>query len=62
MVELAAKYNKMVQEEDKISAEKLQIQNVGKVDPKKHLEDGVHQLMSDNILQSLGTMLDTIVF
>jgi 26S proteasome regulatory subunit N11 len=62
MVELAAKYNKMVQEEDKISAEKLQIQNVGKIDPKKHLEDGVTHLMSDNILQALGTMLDTIVF
>jgi hypothetical protein len=99
MVDLAIKYNKAVQEEDKVSAEKLQIQNVGKIDPKKHLEDGVTQVcsrllecpfdifsiavdflfmsfcvevpllnlvfpqvMGDNIVQSLGTMLDAVIF
>jgi len=62
MVDLAIMYNKAVQEEDKVSAEKLQIQNVGKIDPKKHLEDGVTQVMGDNIVQSLGTMLDAVIF
>lgn len=46
----------------KVSAEKRAIQNVGKLDPKKHLEDGVNKLMSQNIVQALGTMLDAIVF
>jgi 26S proteasome regulatory subunit N11 len=62
MLELAKTYNKWVRDEDKISAEKLAVQNVGKVDPKRHLEDDVNKLMSANIVQSLGTMIDTIVF
>jgi len=62
MLELAKSYNKAVQDESKISAEKLAIQNVGKLDPKKHLEMSVHQLMGNNIVQCLGTMLDTVCF
>ena len=38
------------------------LSNVGKVDPKRHLEQHVSDLMSANIVQSLGTMLDAIVF
>jgi len=45
MLDLAKNYNKLVQEEDKLTAEKLAIQNVGKIDPKKHLEDDVNKLM-----------------
>jgi len=62
MLDLAKNYNKLVQEEDKLTAEKLAIQNVGKIDPKKHLEDDVNKLMSNNIVQCLGAMLDTVVF
>jgi 26S proteasome regulatory subunit N11 len=36
--------------------------SVGKVDPKKHLENAVYDLISLNILQCLGTMIDTVVF
>mmetsp|Transcript_64327 Transcript_64327/g.178087 ORF Transcript_64327/g.178087 Transcript_64327/m.178087 type:complete len:176 (+) Transcript_64327:167-694(+) len=38
------------------------LSNVGKVDPKRHLEQHVSDLMSANIVQSLGTMLNTVVF
>ncbi|CAM6087310.1 unnamed protein product [Calypogeia fissa] len=62
MLELAVKYNKAVQEEDQLSPEKLAIANVGRQDAKKHLEDHVSNLMSSNIVQTLGTMLDTVVF
>jgi hypothetical protein len=31
-------------------------------DAKKHLEDHVHSLLASNIVQTLGTMLDTVVF
>jgi len=62
MLELAIAYNKTVQEESKIPAEKLAIANVGKLDPKKHLQEHVEQLMSINISQSLGAMLDTVIF
>lgn len=35
---------------------------VGKLDAKKHLEEDIEAVMSDNIIQVLGTMLDTISF
>ncbi|MCO5554874.1 hypothetical protein L7F22_008411 [Adiantum nelumboides] len=62
MLDLAIKYNKAVQEEDQLPPEKLAIANVGRQDAKKHLEEHVSNLMSSNIVQTLGTMLDTVVF
>jgi 26S proteasome regulatory subunit N11 len=62
MLELAKTYNKAVQEEEKTTKEKLIIQNVGKLDPKRHLEEDVKQLMTSNITQLLGTLTNTIIF
>ncbi|KAL0479135.1 26S proteasome subunit Rpn11 [Acrasis kona] len=62
MVELAKSYNKMLQEEAKTTREQFAIQNVGKLDPKRHLENDVEKLMGDNIDQTMGMMLDTIIF
>ena len=62
MLDLAIKYNKDVQEEDQLSPQKLATANVGRQDAKKHLEEHVSNLMSSNIVQTLGTMLDTVVF
>jgi len=55
-------YNKAIQDEDKMTKEKLIVHKFGKVDPKKHLEQEVIAIMSNNITQTLGTMLDTIIF
>jgi len=62
MLELAKAYNKAVQEEDEKTAEKFQIDQVGKLDAKKHLQQDIETVMSNNIIQVLGTMLDTVVF
>uniref|UniRef100_A0A6B2LB90 MPN domain-containing protein n=1 Tax=Arcella intermedia TaxID=1963864 RepID=A0A6B2LB90_9EUKA len=62
MIELAKAYDKAVQEENELSKEKLVVHKVGKLDPKKHLEQDVGELMSANITQCLGTMLDTVIF
>jgi len=62
MLDLAKNYNNSVQDEDKMTKEKLVVHKVGKLDPKKHLEQDVNSLMSSNITQVLGTMLDTIAF
>jgi len=62
MVELAKAYNKAVEEEDKLTPEQLAIKNVGKQDPKRHLEEHVNQLMNDNIVQLLGAQISTEVF
>ena len=45
-----------------MTPEQLAIKNVGKQDPKRHLEEKVDQLMSANIIQNLGAMVHTIAF
>ncbi|KAK9812979.1 hypothetical protein WJX72_006767 [[Myrmecia] bisecta] len=62
LAELAGKYDKAVVEEVETPPEKRVVANVGKMDAKKHLEAGVQQLMAANIVQQMGTMLDTVVF
>merc|ERR1712212_1148538 len=62
MLDLANNYNKALEEEDKMTPEQLAIKNVGKQDPKRHLEEHVDVLMTSNIVQCLAAMLDTVVF
>lgn len=56
------KYDKEVVEEEGIPLERRVVAKAGKMDAKKRLEEGVGQLMSTNIVQCMGAMLDTIVF
>jgi 26S proteasome regulatory subunit N11 len=62
MLKLTKNYNERVQQEEGKTTEQVLVDNVGKVDPKRHLEASVADLMSANIIQCLGTMLDTVVF
>ncbi|VVD01166.1 unnamed protein product, partial [Leptidea sinapis] len=62
MLELAKNYNKALEDEEKMTPEQLAIKNVGKQDPKRHLEEKVDILMANNIVQCLGAMFDTMVF
>jgi len=62
MLALAKLYNKSVEEEDTMTAEQLAIRNVGKQDPKRHLQEKVDVIMTTNIVQCLGAMLNTVVF
>merc|ERR1712087_1078637 len=62
MLKLSKDYNERVQEEEGKTSEQILVENVGKIDPKRHLESSVADLMSSNIIQCLGTMLDTVVF
>merc|ERR1711998_658681 len=62
MLDLTAKYEKLVKDEIETDAEELMIKNVGKQDPKKRLTDEVDRMMASNIGQCLGAMIDTIVF
>merc|ERR1712203_1274080 len=50
MLDLANNYNKALEEEDKMTPEQLAIKNVGKQDPKRHLEEHVDV---PNIVQCL---------
>merc|ERR1712196_55397 len=62
MKDLSQQYEKSVKQEIEMTAEELIVATVGKVDAKKRIEDSVVKLMSTNIVQLLGTMLDTVVF
>lgn len=62
MLKLAKEYKTAVEDEDTMTKEQLAIKNVGKQDPKRHLEEKVDLLMSSNIMQCLGAMLDTVIF
>ena len=61
-MKLSRNYNERVQQEEGKTDEEMTVANVGKVDPKRHLENHVAELMAENIVQTLGTMLCTVVF
>ncbi|KAL4440618.1 hypothetical protein ABPG75_003619 [Micractinium tetrahymenae] len=60
--DLSGKYDKAVVEEESVPPDRRVVAKAGKMDAKKRLEDSVGQLMSANIVQCMGSMLDTIVF
>jgi 26S proteasome regulatory subunit N11 len=62
MARLSKDYGERVKEEEGRTPEEVEVMNVGKVDPRKHLENDVHELMASSIIQCLGTMIDTVVF
>lgn len=62
MKELVKRFDAAVIEERELSPEKRIVANVGKMDAKKHLGSDVTVLMSTNINQAMGMMMDTVVF
>jgi len=62
MIKLVKNYKKMVDEEQTLTKEQLAIRHVGKINPKRHLDEKVEVLMSENITQCLTAMLSTVVF
>jgi len=62
LLDFSKQYKKRLDEEENKTAEEVTLANVGKLDPKKHLENDVEELMAANITQCLTTMLDTVIF
>ncbi|CAL3972283.1 hypothetical protein PZA11_004563 [Diplocarpon coronariae] len=58
LVGLAGGYEKRVKEETELTKDQLKTRYVGKVDPKKHLEDVGQQLIEDNIVSVSRQMID----
>jgi len=58
LVGLAEGYEKRVREEGELSKDQLKTRYVGKVDPKKHIEDVGQQLIEDNIVAVSRQMID----
>eukprot|EP00931_Biecheleriopsis_adriatica_P101979 TRINITY_DN77021_c0_g1_i1.p1 TRINITY_DN77021_c0_g1~~TRINITY_DN77021_c0_g1_i1.p1 ORF type:complete len:317 (+),score=74.44 TRINITY_DN77021_c0_g1_i1:81-1031(+) len=62
IVDLTEKYNTLIQDEFKKTEEEFIVSQVGKIDAKKRLQHDIEEIMTTNILQSLGCMLATVVF
>lgn len=58
LVTLAEGYEKRVKEETELTKDQLKTRYVGKLDPKKHLEDVGQQLIADNIVSVSRQMID----
>ena len=62
MLSLAKQYTSWLREEAQQTAAERAIANVGRREPKRHLADAGDQLMADNVLQSMGSMLESVLF
>ncbi|CAM9738255.1 unnamed protein product [Ectocarpus fasciculatus] len=62
MARLTKDYAERVKEEEGKTLEEVEVLNVGKIDPKKRLENDLGELMAGSIIQCLGTMIDVVVF
>ncbi|WEW58948.1 multicatalytic endopeptidase [Emydomyces testavorans] len=58
LVGLAEGYQKRVKEETELTKDQLKTRYVGKVDPKKHIQDVGQQLIEDNIVAISRQMID----
>ncbi|UNI23320.1 multicatalytic endopeptidase [Purpureocillium takamizusanense] len=58
LVALADGYEKRVKEETELTKDQLKTRYVGKLDPKKHLEDVGQELIEDNIVSVSRQMID----
>lgn len=59
---LTSEYNKWIQEENKQTEKEFVVSSVGKMNPKNHLINHIDETMNDNVMECLGTMLNTVVF
>jgi len=58
LVDLSEGYEKRVKEETELTKDQLKTRYVGKLDPKKHLEDVGQELIEDNIVSVSRQMID----
>jgi len=62
LARLAELYHKQIEDEIKKTDEELVVSTVGKINPKNHLKTNIEESLTKNILQCLGTMMNTEIF
>jgi len=62
MKKLTADYKKWIEEENKQTEKEFMVSSVGKMNPKNHLISNIDDALNENVMCSLGTMLNTVVF
>jgi 26S proteasome regulatory subunit N11 len=59
---LSGLYNKWIKEETKMTREEFVVHSVGKLNPQKHLQTEVEETLNANVMDCLGSMVNTVVF
>ena len=62
MSRLTEEYNKWIQEENQKTKEEFVVSSVGKLNPKAHLQSCIEETLNENVMECLGTMMNTVVF
>lgn len=62
MCRLTEEYNKWIQEENKKTKEEFAVSSVGKMNPKQHLLTKIEDSLNSNVMECLGSMVNTVVF
>jgi len=62
MLKFAKEYNVRLEEEEDKTPEEIIVANVGKLDPKRHLERSAEDLLTLNISHTLTMMINTVIF
>jgi 26S proteasome regulatory subunit N11 len=55
-------YKKWIQEETKLTRKEFLVKSVGKLNPQKHLNERLEESLNTNVMDCLGTMVNTVVF
>nr|CAD2176137.1 unnamed protein product [Meloidogyne enterolobii] len=55
-------YKKEIEEEDTMTEKQIEIKNVGKQDPKRHLGEVVDKMLANNLVQGTAAMLNISLF
>lgn len=61
MISLVKQYNKDIKEESMNPKERV-LQEVGKIDSKKRLKEKANEVTSDNMVDSLGVFMNSVIF
>ena len=62
MAKVTSEYNKWIQEEKKNTKEEFIVSTVGKLNPKTHFSSTIEDALNENVMECLGTMVNTVVF
>ena len=59
---LTALYTKWIKQETEMKRDEFTVWQVGKLNPKRHLHQEVEDALNTNVIDCLGSMLNTVVF
>ena len=59
---MTEQYNKWIKEETKMTSQEFKVKSVGKLNAQKQLQSTMDDCMNTNVMDCLGTMINSVVF